>query len=494
MFFEGSHQDFFRPLTSKYREQIFECLQLLYSRLYTSQADYSQLLSREIVIECFEEAITRAPLLESQLDDEFNQPVRNQREQANWTLNLLLEHAWLEKQVDEATLQSSYGFTRVGRLFTQPIIELNQGRFRTRHRNTRNTRNALKIFSEQGDIYELLDAYEYSERIISDFTDVIAELEERKRALIQEVESQQLVQKASDEFFEFMEKRFVPDLAIRLSVDSVEKYRDDIVATIGMARRKRKDFKAMVESELRRTVPELLESEEKSIYLMLLDKIEKRIHNASNIMLPALRKALLSFTRRADIIMRQLSFSHQGGGDDLMDNLKRLASLDSADFEGKIEAAGEHMAGLSLELLDPAQLKIYAGRRKKIVDTSVEESAQMDEQSRRQFYLQQVLEKAFTVNNQQLTDYLIDALAKGQQLCLDELPISSARDLIMRSHAIEAASAGGRSSEYQFNIEPTGEKVSDEYFLEADRFTIELVKKEHVSLEQHSSDEKSNKE
>ena len=478
MFFEGPQQDFFRPLTSKYREQILECLQLLYSRLFTSQADYSQLLSREMVIECFEEAITRAPLIESQLDDEFNTPVRSQREQANWTLNLLLEHAWLEKQVDEATLQSSYGFTRIGRMFTQPVIELNQGRFRTRHRNTRNTRNALKIFSEQGDIYELLDAYEYSERIISDFSDVIAELEERKRALIQEVESQQLVQKASDEFFEFMEKRFVPDLAIRLSVDSVEKYRDDIVATIGVARRKRKDFKAMVERELRRTVPELLESEEKSIYLMLLEKIEKRIHNASNIMLPALRKALLSFTRRADIIMRQLSFSHQGGGDDLMTNLRQLASLNASDFAVKIEAAGEHLAGLNLELLDPAQIKIYAGRRKKIVDTRVEESTEMDEQSRRQFYLQQVLEKAFTVNNQQLTDYLIEALAKGQQICLDELPINSARDLIMRSHAIEAASAGGRSSEYQFNIEPTGQKTSDEYFVEADQFTIELVKKD----------------
>lgn len=477
MFFKDQHQDFFRPLTSKYREQILECLQLLYSRLYTSQADYSQLLSRELVIECFEEAITRAPLLETKSEDEFNQPVRSQREQANWTLNILIEHAWLEKQVDEATLQSSYGFTRIGRLFTQPIIEINQGRFRTRHRNTRNTRNALKIFSEQGDIYELLDAFEYSERIISDFTDVIAELEERKRALIQEVESQQLVQKASEEFFEFMEKRFVPDLAIRLSVDSVEKYRDDIVSTIGMARRKRKDFKAKVENDLRKTVPELLESEEKSIYLMLLDKIEKRIHNASEIMLPALRKALLSFTRRADIIMRQLSFSHQGGGDDLMENLRHLAALDNNQYQEKIDAAGEHLAGLSMDLLDPAQLKIYAGRRKKIVDTSVEESAQMDEQSRKQLYLQQVLEKAFTVNNQQLTDYLIDALAKGKQIHLDELPINSAKDLIMRSHAIEAASAGGRSSEFQFNIEPTGKKTSDEYFIEADQFTLELVKK-----------------
>src|SRR5690606_6474942 len=73
---------------------------------------------------------------------------------------------------------------------------------------------------------DLLDAYEYSERIISDFTDVISELEERKRQLVREVEARQLVQQASEEFFDFMEKVFKPDLEVRLSADSVEKYRD----------------------------------------------------------------------------------------------------------------------------------------------------------------------------------------------------------------------------------------------------------------------------
>lgn len=477
MFFENQQRDFFRPLTSKYREQILECLQLLYSRLYTSQADYSQLLSRELVIECFEEAITRAPLLESQLEDEYSPAAKSQREQANWTLNLLLEHAWLEKQVDEATLQSSYSFTRIGRLFTQPIIELNQGRFRTRHRNTRNTRNALKMFVEQGDIYDLLDAFEYSERIISDFTDVIAELDERKRSLIQEVEAQQLVQKASDEFFEFMEKRFVPDLAIRLSVDSVEKYRDDIVSTIGSARRKRKEFKVTVETELRKAVPELLSNDDSSVYLFLLEKIEKRIHNACDIMLPALRKALLSFTRRADIIMRQLSFSHQGGGDQLLENLRHLAALDELDYSQKIAQAGDFLAGLKVELLDPGQLKIYAGRRKKIVDSRVEEAATMDDASRKEFFLQQVLEKAFTVNNQQLTDYLIASLTQGESMSLSQLPVNNAKDLILRSHAIEAASVGRQSTDYQLIIEPTGTKTSDEFFSQADDFTIKLVSK-----------------
>jgi hypothetical protein len=476
LFFENQQQDFFRPLTSKYRAQVLECLQLLYVRLYTSQADYSQLLSRDMVIECFEEAITRAPLLESQADDEFSQPIKNQREQANWTLNVLLEHGWLEKQVDEATLQSSYGFTRVGRLFTQPAIEMSQGRFRTRHRNTRNTRNALKMFVEQGDVYDLLDAYEYSERIISDFTDVIGELEERKRLLIHEVESQQLIQKASEEFFDFMEKRFMPDLAIRLSVDSVEKYRDEIVTTINAAKRKRRDFKSKAEAELRKTAPELIQSNQQSLLFTILDSIEHRIHNASDIMLPSLRRALLNFTRRADIIMRQLSFSHQGGGDLLFDNLRHLPTLNDDEFAQSMNAVSEHITELNVGFVDPSQIKLRSERLKKVVDTRVEDDADMDEASRKRLYLQQILEKAFSVNNQQMSEYLIDAIASGHKISSHQLPIADAKDLIMRSHVIEAGSAGRQSSEFEFRVTPTGKRVGDDYFLDSDEFTVELVR------------------
>ncbi|MBL4795772.1 MAG: TolC family protein [Pseudomonadales bacterium] len=227
MFFLDNRIQFFKPLTSKYREQVIECLRLLYDRLYSANADYGESLRREQIIEIFEEALTRAPVLESD-DGEVETRFKTQREQASWILNNLIEFGWVEKQVDSVTLQSTYPFSRMGRLFTQPLVESGQTSVRTRHRNTRNTLNSLEAFLSRGEVHDLLDAYEYSERIISDFTDVIAELEERKRELVKEVEAQVLVQQATDQFFDFMEKRFQPDLSIRLSADSVEKHRDDI--------------------------------------------------------------------------------------------------------------------------------------------------------------------------------------------------------------------------------------------------------------------------
>ena len=64
-----------------------------------------------------------------------------------------------------------------------------------------------------------------------------------------------------------------------------------------------------MERELRRLAPELITDGKRSIYLTILDQIESRLHSAAEVMLPALRQSLHGFTRRADILLRQLSFS-----------------------------------------------------------------------------------------------------------------------------------------------------------------------------------------
>lgn len=473
MFFTDERRHFFRPLVGKYREQVIECLRAFYARLYSSLADYSRNFNRDQVLEIFQEAITRAPVLEEESEEEFAVPVRGEREQANWVLNQLLDYGWLERQVDEATLQSSYAFTRHGRLFTQPMVETAGGRFRTRHRNTRNTRNALQSFLDQGEVYDLLDAFEYSERIVADFSDVIAELDERKRQLVREVEAQQVVQRASDEFFDFMEKRFMPDLAIRLSADSVEKYRDEIGELVGKARRKRKEFKAQAERELRRAAPELVEGPQRSVYLMILDGIETRLHNASAIMLPALRHALNSFTRRADIIMRQLSYAGAGQHNRLHAICQGLKALPESARAEALEAAGDALASLDLGLPDPDSVRLHAGRRRRVVNTAVEAHGDTDPAARKQIFVQNALDQAFTFNSRGQRDYVAKALAEGGRVHSQNLPVREARELLMAAHAIEIGAHGG--SEYRFRVIPTNQRVKTDYFDATDEFTIELV-------------------
>ncbi len=478
MFFIENRKHFFRPFSGKYREQVMECLRILYARLYGDQADYSQAFTLEQLLETFQEAIARAPVLDEDDENEYSAASKNEREQAHWVRKLLLEHGWLERHADDASFQSTYGFSRIGRLFTQPMVETASAGFRTRHRNTRNTRNALQSFLDRGDVYDLLDAYEASARIISDFSDVIAELDERKRQLVEDVEAQQLIQQASDGFFEFMEQRFMPDLAIRLSADSVEKHREEIQQLIRKAKRKQKDFKAQAEGALRKMAPELRTADNASVYLRILDGIEARMHSASEIMLPALRQALHNFTRRADMIIRQLSYSSYGNQGGLPALCQSLAEMPEREKQSRLAVMAEAMPDLSLGFVDPASLKMHNTATRRVVNTTVENQQQVDHESRKTIFIEQVLQKAFQVNSQDQILYVVEALKKGHRIHSQHLPVNNARDLLMAAHAIEIASAGNGSTEFAFQLRFNQQTISNEYYHQSDEFIIELLEKE----------------
>jgi len=488
MFFEQERGQFFRPLTGKYRAQVMESLRELYQRLYSSSsADYGQALARDTMLEIFQEALVRSPALAGDDDeddtDDSEGRFRSSRDQAVWVLNQLLEHGWIEKQVDEATLQSTFAFTRYGRLFTEPFVAESRSMARTRHRNTRNTRNSLESFLERGDVYDLLDAYEYSERIISDFTDVIAELEERKRDLVREMEDQLLVQRASEAFFDFMENRFQPDLSVRLSADNVEKHRDEISRLIQAIRKKDKTFKANAERRLRELLPELA-GDKQSVLWNILDGIELRLRNASDIMLPALRKALQSFTKRADIIIRQMSYLASQQHNDVLAVCKRLAAMSEKQQDELLEKAAERMAVPEISLVDPAQVRLQAPRQRREIESGLDDGPMdFDMDARRDIYIQQVLDQAFLINQQSLKNYITNNLRDGNRISTRELPIETAKDFLAVAHAIGIAAADGLSSEFEFRVDyderddvPAGD--AGKYFYKKDHFTFELVQKE----------------
>ncbi len=483
MFFNEQRHQFFKPLTTKYREQVVECLCLLHQRLYGATAEYGQSLSRDQVMDIFEEALARAPLLEAD-GEEVEQRFKTLREQANWILKLLLDYGWMEKQVDTATLQSSYPLTRAGRLFALPLEEMDRRRVRTRHRNTRNTLNALEAFSARGEVHDLLDAYEYSERIIADFTDVISELEDRKRELVREVESQLLVQQATDQFFEFMEKRFQPDLSVRLSADSVEKHRDRISQVITKIRRKDKVFKYEAETRLRNMAPELLVNNQ-SVLWNILDTIDLRMRNASDIMLPALRMALQSFTKRADIIIRQLGYITASRDDLWLKACDLLASLPEQESNLRLDRLAEKLSGVSVNLLDPAQIKLNRRRSARVVSSMIREEQALDSDAQKELMIQSLLDQAFLINGQSLSDYVRQALGDGRRVSTADLPVANAKDLLSLAYAIELGAVNTLSSQYQFVITYQQRSFSNRYFHQADEFAIELVERASTTESNH---------
>jgi hypothetical protein len=478
MFFTDERLYFFKPLTSKYREQVVQCLCLLYQRQYSSTADYGQSLNREQLAEILEESLARSELKILDSDDDQEPRFKNYREQANFVLKQLIDCGWIERQVDTATLESTFPFTRMGRVFALALVESDGNQIRTRHRNTRNTLNALVAFADKGDVYDLLDAYEYSERIITDFTDIISELEERKRELVREVETQQLVQQATDQFFDFMEKRFQPDIAVRLSADSVEKHREDINKVIAKIRRKHKQFKRDTELHLRRTVPDLCSDERASYLWHILDNIERRMRNAADIMLPALRRALHSFTKRADIIIRQLSYMNSQYNNDLLEVCQELSDLDDNEYNLRLANAAQAMATMEVRLIDPVQIRLQERKPKAVLDSSIPEDFAIDEAGQRDLMIQNLLDQAFVIRNDDLREYVIEALKTSQQISTRNLKVDDAQDLLAMAHVIEIGAVNNLSSELTFKVTPTGDLVENSEFYQAyDEFSIELQNK-----------------
>ncbi|BCE02098.1 Wadjet anti-phage system protein JetA family protein [Marinicellulosiphila megalodicopiae] len=475
MFFQDERQQFFRPLTSKYREQIRECLTQLYQVQFSaSKVDYAQLLTREQILDVFQEALVRAPILLG--FEENEQRFKNEREQAGYILNQLIECGWIEKQVDDATLQSSFAFSRYGRLFTEPFIHTARAS-RTRQRNTRNTLNALNAFLVSDDVYDLIDAWEFSERIVSDFTDVIAELEERRRDLIREAGNSQMVEQAAEQFFDFMEKRFESDLSIRLSADSVEKYRDRICDITQKLKRKKNDFKVVAERRLRQLFPEMLQ-DNNSIYIDLLDTIEQRIKNASDAMLPQVRSALQSFTKRADIIIRQMSFIASQQHNDVIDICQKLSALSPEEQAERLDRTGTKLTQMNVGFIDPANVFLHAKRKHNNIDMFMDEGGDFDPMAHKEMYIQQMLDQAFFINDSAIRTFLTEQLMTHNQVSTKDIPIQSAQDLLVLTHAIEAASQSSDGAARLFNIEPTGNIVSNEYLQSYDEFVISFHESE----------------
>lgn len=483
MFFSDDKIHFFKPLAGKYREHVRECLCLLYSRQYGASADYGHSLTRTQIIEILEEALIQLGDVTLDKEEPETERFKNAREHANWVLKQLLEFGWVERQVDSATLQSAYPFSRMGRIFSQSLLESGNSKIRTRHRNTRNTLNALDAFANRGEIYDLLDAFDYSERIVTDFTDVISELEDKKRALVQEMESQQLIEQAAEQFFDFMEKRFQPDIQVRLSADSVEKHRDHIDKRLRTIRLKDDDFKKAAEGELRRTVPDLCEHHQSYLFF-ILDTIERRMHNAADIMLPALRRALHGFTKRADIIIRQLSYLNTQKDSDLIDICRELADLNETDYAQRLQQASAVAASFKLRLIDPQHIKLSERKAKDVVDNSVTERQSPDKEAQCELMIQQLLDQAFVMNGQAIKDYILKTLRDGRKLSTKELQVNSSDDLLAMAHAIEISSINNLSSDFTFTVERKNNTASNEYYKRFDEHEIELIDRRPLSNKQ----------
>jgi hypothetical protein len=208
--------------------------------------------------------------------------------------------------------------------------------------------------------------------------------------------------------------------------------------------------------------------------MTLLDQIESRLHSAADLMLPALRRSLHGFTRRADILLRQLSFS-EASQHALLDAFEALAGMPETAQDVRLSAAADHLTGLAVGFVDPDHVRLQNTERKRRVETRAEPAAPDDPAGRRRLFVELALERAFAINNRQLYDYLVATLAGGHEIRTTSLPIRDARELLYAAHALEIGAAGWEGMGLKFEVRETGRRASTEYFAAMDEFVVRLV-------------------
>lgn len=443
--FTSGHSQFFRPLTLKKRRLIAACIRDFYRRLYGSHADYRSILGREELRDLFVHTIQAeggSPEVDDDVIEEGFTPadLADEQKMASAFIRQLVADGWLETAEDRARLVTAYRFTRTGKIFAQALTVADRPRERTRQRNMRSCKNALAAFIERHDVEDLLDAYDYADRVITDLSEDIELFYELARKILMDAHAHG----SWDAFVEFIERRFRDEFSPRLVYDNAERHRLDIAALIDRLRELPDAEMQTINTDLALHAPWASQAAPGDGVLgWLLERIEEMVTAACRTKQPELFRAMESYIRRHVVLLSQSLFMDAGGGGASLSKLIRtLGEMPEAAQTRWLEMQGAALSPVAVTLYDPATIrKKTSSERGRAQTISIVPEITRAERLRQ--FLRQAEERAFSLSQHDIESYLLDRMDGGNALRLSELPVEGAVQALSLLRAVEAA----RSSE-----------------------------------------------
>lgn len=459
LFFKDGKQHFFRPLSGKYREKLRACIQSLYLSLNGPEANCSYHLTRQDVLEIFNQALDAVP----DLDDEGDSEDIAADKMASTVLYRLKADGWIDEYHDNVAMTTAFRFTPSGRLFAKSIIDDGRSKFRANHRNTRNARNSLNAYLEHGDPHDLAEAYSFAQEVFNDFNESIEEVELKQREYAEAVTERMVLEQATEEFFSYLDKRFVPDVSKMLGDDSIKRYESDINNAIDRVKSFSNERKAELERALRVEYPAYMEFAKGSILIWLLDQISRRIDNACNVKMPELRQALESFTRRSHTLIQQLARIHSGSHQDVGQICRRLKALDDDEQDQILAQCSDQQAMVKVGLVNPEEINAPKEREKREADTQIHTRVELSPRDRELAAIQRALETAFCIEDERVIQVILNQLGERKELRKRFLNIGDVDELLASMHFISLAS-NDHEMDIEFEIEEADGEVKTPYY------------------------------
>ena len=443
MFFQPDRLHFFRPLASKHRGILVDCVHALYERLHGPSADYAQNLTRESLRDLLLPVVQQARLALVPDDDappdlEFSLSTDSDDAQSTAAVIRALERdGWLEKFGDRAGLVSAYRFTRAGKLFAEAFWTLDRRSARARQRNVRSCRNALDAALRNLDAYDLVDAYDYAEKVISDLSENVDYFQELVRRLMLEA-----AETPWDGFMEFLQ-RFETEFKKQLTADSVERHRQVIRDQLQRLQQLPPDQHRKLEAQLNDIAR--WASQERvgtSTLDWLLARIEEIVEAACTTKHPELIKAMSVYMQRAAAIVQQAVMLRGGQRKQAYSiAITRTAALAPAAQQAFLEQLGQAIAPAALRLLDPAAFKLRSASQRRRALT-VTAQPRISHAARIEAAMIRAEADAFALSNEDVVSRIRAELQlRDRPIRLSTLPATTATEILNNMQLVEAVRA-----------------------------------------------------
>lgn len=444
----SGYPHFFRPLTLRRRALIAACIRSFHERVYGSAADYRSILTREEIRDLFVQTIQALgmdavpePLGEDGGADFAPADLADEQKLASAFIRQLVADGWLETAEDRARLLTAYRFTRPGKIFAQALVAVDRPREKTRQRNMRSCKNALAAFIERRDVEDLLDAYEYAERVVADLSQDIELFYELARRILLDAQAGH----AWDDFVEFVERRFRDEFSPRLVYDNVERHKLDIAALVERLRDAPAAETQAAGAELAQHAPWIAQAAPASSPLpWVLERIEEMVSAACRTKQPELFRAMESYVRRHVILLSQTLFMDTAGAAAGLTSLVRLvAAARDARQDALLAGLAPLLAPPAVALYDPATLRAReSGERIRAQTVSIVPEITREERLRQ--HLHQAEARAFSLSQQDIVEALVGRMGPDGRLRLSDLPAGNAIEALTLLRAIEAARTSER--------------------------------------------------
>lgn len=443
LFFSGERKRFFRPLNSSRRELIADCLRALYDRLHGPSAEINEALTRELLKELLMSVVRdhherHLDLLdaEEERDDLSSDEAQDPAQLVSLVIRHLLADGWLEQYPDRQGLVTAFRLSRPGKLFSEALWSLNRPS-RSRQRNMRGCRNALDaVLSDAGDAHDLVDAYEYAERVIEDLNEAIEYINERIRLMM--VES--AAHDQWEDFLEFLE-RFQREYSKQLTVDSATVNRHAICQKVDQLRTQMSDAKfKRIETQLHEVAAWAVKAHSgASVTDWMLSRIDELVVAAHQTKQPGVLRSMNTYFKRVTGLVQQSMMLRTGQDRHAyLRAVTELSGRDAAEQDKLLARIGQHIANAEVRLLDPASFKLRTvSQRQKASVVSVRprpsREALLDAAMRR------AEAEAFQLSHEDLIGRIRRDLRVFQHpVKLSTLPVKTATDVLSAMQIVEA--------------------------------------------------------